>query len=232
MTSPERLRLAVFDCDGTLVDSQHLILQAMGAAFTALGCEPPAAASVRRVIGLSLAECIDRLAPDESPERRRHLVEAYKEAFFTLRRQPSYHEPLFPGAIEALEALTAAGFLLGVATGKARRGLAAVLEHHGLGRFFHTLQTADDGPGKPHPSMLLRAMAETGAAPADTVMIGDTTFDMTMARGASVAAIGVVWGYHEPAELAAAGAHVLIDSFAELEQVLAALGPAGPPPCA
>ncbi len=232
MTPPERLRLAVFDCDGTLVDSQHLILQAMTAAFAALGREPPPAAGVRRVIGLSLAECMVRLAPEESPDHHSRLVAAYKDAFFALRRDPDLHEPLFPGAIEALEALEAAGFLMGVATGKARRGLAAVLERHGLGRFFHTLQTADDGPGKPHPSMLLRAMAETGAAPADTVMVGDTTFDMTMARGASVAAIGVAWGYHDPAELLAAGAHALIDSFAELEPLLAGPGGAGGVPCA
>lgn len=232
MAPPERLRLAVFDCDGTLVDSQHLILQAMTAAFASVDRSPPPDSAVRRVIGLSLPECMLRLAPQESPEHRFRLVGAYKDAFFALRRDPGIHEPLFPGAIEALEALAAAGFVLGVATGKARRGLAAVLERHGLGRFFQTLQTADDGPGKPHPSMLLRAMAETGAAPADTAMIGDTTFDMTMARGASVAAIGVAWGYHDRAELMAAGAQALIDSFAELEPLLAGSGVAGGVPCA
>ncbi|MBI3453537.1 MAG: HAD-IA family hydrolase [Rhodospirillales bacterium] len=216
MSSASRLKLAIFDCDGTLVDSQHAIVACMHAAFSAQNLAPPTAEEVKRVIGLSLAECMARLAPGEADARHVRLTESYKEAFFTLRQRPDHYEPLFDGAVAALDTLEAAGYLLGVATGKARRGLLAVLDRHGLAGRFVTLQTSDTGPGKPHPAMLERALAETGAAAADTVMIGDTSFDMLMARAANVYAIGVGWGYHPAAELSMAGAHALVERFPEL----------------
>lgn len=220
MKAMSTLRLAVFDCDGTLVDSQHAIHKAASAAFATENLNPPAKSDLLRVVGLPLAECIARLAPDASSECQRRLVEAYKAAFFAQRQQPDHHEPLYPGTLEALDAAAEAGFLLGIATGKARRGLLAVLDRHGLERRFVTLQTGDQGLGKPHPDMLLRAMAETGAAPADTVMIGDTTFDMIMATNAGVDAIGVTWGYHAADELRSAGARLLIETFSELSAAL------------
>jgi phosphoglycolate phosphatase len=221
MSSDSPLRLVVFDCDGTLVDSQHAILRAMTAAFSAEGMAAPSGEAVRRIVGLPLEECMARLALGETAARCARLVEGYKAAFFALRQRPDHYEPLFPGALDALDALERAGFLLGIATGKARRGLLAVLERHGLERRFVTLQTADLCPGKPNPDMLLRAMAETGAAAEDSVMVGDTTFDMEMARNAGVAGIGVGWGYHPADELKAAGAHLLIDDFAALAPALA-----------
>ena len=218
----KRLRLAVFDCDGTLVDSQHAIVACMASAFAQEGLEAPTLADVRRIIGLPLAECMLRLVPDETTRHAR-LVEAYKDAFFKLRQQAGHDEPLFEGALAALAALETDGWLLGVATGKSRRGLLAVLERHGLERRFLTLQCGDMGPGKPDPAMLERAMAETGVAAADTVMIGDTTFDMVMAQRARVRALGVEWGYHDPAELIAAGAGATVASFAELPAAVARL---------
>jgi phosphoglycolate phosphatase len=217
-----RLRLAVFDCDGTLVDSQHAIVACMASAFTAEGLAAPTIGDVRRVIGLPLAECMARLVPAETARHDR-LVEAYKDAFFKLRQHADHQEPLFDGALAALTAVETSGWLLGVATGKSKRGLLAVLERHGLERRFITVQCGDMGPGKPDPAMLERAMAETGAAAADTVMIGDTTFDMVMAKRAGVQALGVEWGYHDPAELRAAGADTTIASFAELRGALADL---------
>ncbi len=216
MISTAKLRLAVFDCDGTLVDSQHAIVACMQAAFTGEGLAAPSLAAVRRIIGLPLAECMVRLAPEADATRLDRLVESYKDAFFTLRQRADHHEPLFEGALAALDAVEAEGWMLGVATGKAMRGLLAVLERHGREKRFVTLQTGDQGPGKPDPAMLERAMAETGATPADTVMIGDTTFDMVMAGRARVRALGVEWGYHAPEELVAAGAHATVDSFAAL----------------
>jgi len=216
MSSAARPGLAVFDCDGTLVDSQHSIFSCMNAAFGAEGLSPPSIDAVRRVIGLPLAECMARLAPSEQPARHGRLAEAYKAYFFELRQRPDHHEPLFDGALDALDALSASGYLLGIATGKARRGLIAVLERHGIVRRFVTLQTSDLAPGKPSPDMLLRAIAETGADRDDTLMIGDTTFDMLMARNAGVRAIGVRWGYHPAEELDAAGADALVDTFADL----------------
>lgn len=213
---PDKIRLAVFDCDGTLVDSQHAIIEAMNAAFAGEGLAPPPADAVRRVIGLPLLECATRLAPHETAARWERLTEGYKAAFFAQRQRPDHHEPLFDGVLAALDAIESAGWLLGIATGKAKRGLLAVLERHGLHRRFVTLQCGDMGPGKPHPAMLERAMAETGAALADTVMIGDTTFDMLMARSARVHSVGVEWGYHPAGELRDAGAHALVSAFGQV----------------
>lgn len=204
--------LIVFDCDGTLVDSQFMIIDAMAKAFAAENLPPPNDNAVRRVVGLALMEAVAQLVPEESPAVIARLTEHYKQAFRTAR-EAGGHEPLYPGARETVRALDAAGYLLGVATGKSRRGLLAVLELHGLRDCFVTLQTADDAPGKPHPAMLQQAMAEAGADAAETVMVGDTSYDILMARAARTAAVGVTWGYHAPEDLAAAGAVHVIDRF-------------------
>ena len=210
------IRLAVFDCDGTLVDSAHNIVACMAAAFAAQGLPAPLDAAVRRVVGLSLETAMAVLAPQGEAALHSRLADSYKDAFFELRNRPDHSEPLYPGAVAAIEALEAAGFLLGVATGKSQRGLRAVLDRHGLLRRFVTLQTADLAAGKPHPEMLHRAMAETGADRLDTVMIGDTSYDIQMAANANVAGIGVAWGYHPPGELAACGAQAIAEDFAGL----------------
>jgi phosphoglycolate phosphatase len=216
-----RFSLVVFDCDGTLVDSQHAILACMRDAFTAHGCAAPENAAIRGVIGLSLDEAVARLAAAGDPAEK--VVEAYRHAFFALRSRPDFHEPLFPGVATALEALDSAGCLLGIATGKARRGLLATLERHGLLNRFVTLQTADSNPGKPHPAMLLRAMAETGADPDRTVLVGDTSYDMEMARRAGARAVGVAWGYHDRRELEAAGADRIVERCEELADCVLSL---------
>lgn len=204
------LRLALFDCDGTLVDSQHLIVAAMAAAWDAHGLGTPDPRAVRRIVGLPLVHGVAVLLPDLDGARHQAIADRYREAFFDLRRADA-PEPLFPGLRDALDALDAAGVLLGVATGKSRRGLLAVLEAHGLRDRFVTLQTADVVPGKPHPEMIRRALGETGATAAGTVMIGDTTYDIQMARSARIPSLGVSWGYHEVAELVAAGADRIVD---------------------
>jgi phosphoglycolate phosphatase len=214
------IRLAVFDCDGTLVDGQHGIIEAMTEAFRAERMDDPEPATVRRIVGLPLAEAIVRLAPRADDRRRAAIGRQYRDAFKRLRQSGRHHEPLFPGAVAALDRLTEAGFQLGIATGKSRQGLQATLESHGLLRRFATLKTSDDGPGKPSPHMLFYAMADIGADPAATVMIGDTVFDMEMAQSARVASIGVAWGYHESAELAAAGAAAVAQNFGELPRLV------------
>jgi phosphoglycolate phosphatase len=218
-----QIRLAVFDCDGTLVDSQHNIVAAMDAAWRTHGLHPLPATTVRRVVGLPLLEAIASLHPSGTDEIHLSLTEQYKLAFHALRQQADHSEPLFPGTLEALNELEEAGYLLAVATGKSRRGLNATLERHGLQDRFISLKTADDGPGKPHPHMLEQAMAEAGASPDSTVMVGDTIFDMEMACNAKVRSVGVSWGYHEPDELRAAGAAAVIDEFGELAALTAAL---------
>ena len=215
-------RLIVFDCDGTLVDSQHLIIDAMNATFETHGLPTPSAEAVRHVVGLSLGEAIGQLVPGVGQVELAMLVDGYKQTFQAMRRQPLFHEPLFEGAREALRELERRGHLLAVATGKSDRGLASVLQHHALERLFVSLQTADRHPSKPHPSMLEAAMHETGSAPHQTIMVGDTSYDMQMARAARVRAIGVGWGYHAVAALELAGAEVIIDRFEQLLELAAA----------
>ncbi|MBI1182572.1 MAG: HAD-IA family hydrolase [Alphaproteobacteria bacterium] len=210
------MRLVVFDCDGTLVDSQHVIFAAMNRAFDGHGIPCPEMRAVRRVVGLGLVEAVAALTPHLEPDAHEALAQAYKDAFGVLRRDPAHVEPLFPGVREALEALAQAGYLLGVATGKSQKGLASTLRLHGLEGAFVTLQTVDDAPSKPHPGMLLNAMDRTGARPEDTVMVGDTVFDMEMARNAGVHALGVAWGYHEREELTHAGALDVLDRYEAL----------------
>lgn len=216
MVEETPIRLVVFDLDGTLVDSLHNICTAMSAAFGGLGLVPPGTPDVRRIIGLPLAQGIAILAPEADPHTIERLAEGYSEVFRRRRQEPGYHEPLFPGAQDTLEALDRAGYLLGVATGKGRTGLNATLEQHGLEHFFLTLQTADDGPGKPHPAILHQAMEAVGAVPQNTTIVGDTTFDMALGVNAGAVAIGVSWGYHAPDDLLTAGARRVIDTFGDL----------------
>ncbi|MXO89459.1 HAD-IA family hydrolase [Pontixanthobacter aquaemixtae] len=203
------VKLAVFDCDGTLVDGQASICEAMETAFAAAGLPAPDRHQIRRIVGLSLPQALRHLAPDASDDQRIHAVEAYKEAFRTSRLQGRIQEPLFDGISALLDRLRDTGWQLAVATGKSDRGLYSCLAMHGLSEHFVSLQTADRHPSKPHPAMLEAAMADAGAEPENTAMIGDTTFDIAMAGAANVRAIGVDWGYHTPDELIAEGASAI-----------------------
>ena len=219
------LRLVIFDVDGTLVDSQAHILAAMARAFAAVGLPGPPRAAVLGIVGLSLPQAMARLCPAR-PDRVPDLVAAYKDAFADLRRagDGAALSPLYPGAAAALAALAAeAETLLGLATGKSRRGLAHLVELHGWAGLFQTVQTADDHPSKPHPAMLEACLAETGVAAGRAVIVGDTTYDIEMGRAAGIAALGVGWGYHPPAALHAAGAARVLDEFTALPGALAAI---------
>jgi phosphoglycolate phosphatase len=212
------VKLIVFDVDGTLVDSEDLIVAAQRAAFLAHGLEPPTRERSLSIVGLSLVQAMRVLVPDGPAES---LAEGYKTAFQRLRADPAYREPLFPGAAELLAELSGRDeVVLGIATGKSRRGVAHLLARHGWERVFATIQTADDHPSKPHPAMLEQALAETGAAPRDSVMIGDSTFDMAMARAAGIGAVGVSWGYHRPEALRETGAEAIVGSYRELRDHL------------
>jgi phosphoglycolate phosphatase len=200
------IKLAIFDCDGTLVDSGATIHTALQQAFEAHGLECPPRDVAKKVIGLSLMEAMAALAPDGDHAA---LTQTYKDSFFAMRGAGRVDEPLFDGIVELLDALEADDWLLGVATGKSERGLRHCLESHGLRQRFVTLQTADRNPSKPHPAMALAAMAEAGAEPRRTIFVGDTGWDMGCARGAGVGAIGAGWGYHEVEELTAEGAHAV-----------------------
>ncbi|RIA37824.1 phosphoglycolate phosphatase [Hephaestia caeni] len=210
-------RLAIFDCDGTLVDSQANICRAVEEAFTAHRIEPPPRIAIRRIVGLSLVEAMRMLLPEAQADDHARLADTYKQIFSSMRITGGLaDEPLFDGVADMLGTLDADGWLLGVATGKSDRGLGYILAAHGLSARFVTLQTADRHPSKPHPSMIEAAIAEAGAAPETSVMIGDTSFDMAMARAAGTRAVGVAWGYHARDELTAAGAHAIAESAAHL----------------
>jgi phosphoglycolate phosphatase len=215
-------RLIVFDCDGTLVDSQHLIIDAMRVTFETHGLPPPPDDAVRHIVGLSLGEAIAELMPGIRQTDLARLVDGYKQTFQAMRRQPLFHEPLFEGARETLQELERRGHLLAVATGKSDRGIASVLQHHAVAGLFVSLQTADRHPSKPHPAMLEAAMRETGSTAHETIMVGDTSYDMQMARAARVRPIGVSWGYHSVAALELAGAETIIDRFEQLLELAAA----------
>ncbi len=220
------IRCAVFDCDGTLVDSGGTIHRALGLAFAEHGLELPPRQQAQRVIGLSLVEAMAELAPAQDADLHGRMAQTYKDAFVTLRGAQQVEEPLYDGILPLLDALEERGWLLAVATGKSDRGLRHCLTAHGLHARFLSLQTADRHPSKPHPSMTLQALADCGAEPQNSVVIGDTGWDMGMAKAAGAHAIGALWGYHDAAELLAAGADTLAsqpsDVLEQAEQLVKA----------
>ena len=219
MTLPRTL--IIFDCDGTLVDSQHLIAEAMRLAFVDADLISPDRASIIRTVGLSVPEALACLAPEQHLEMREELARSYRQWYLNLRQQPQMQEPMFQGAASLLFDLAAKdGVTVGVATGKSLRGVMRMIDHNNLNGIFATIQTADNAPSKPNPAMLLQAMEETGASPETTIMIGDTSYDMIMAACANVDGIGVSWGYHTIAELKKAGAQKIVRSFGALRQAL------------
>lgn len=222
MTEP--LKLVVFDVDGTLVDSQGDIVAAMTHAFDRAGQPVPARGDVLGIVGLSLEAAIPRLAPGLPPPLHAQMAGWYREAYLDLRARngAAASSPLYPHAAEMLAALHAMPeTLLGVATGKSRRGLDKLLAAHDLGRYFVTTQVSDHHPSKPHPAMLRAALAETGVDARDAVMVGDTTYDMEMAAAAGMPFIGVGWGYHPPERLT--GAAAILTDFRDLPGALETL---------
>lgn len=213
-------QLAVFDCDGTLVDSGATVCAAIAETFAANGIAVPPSEVSRRVIGLSLVKAIATLAPDLAEDEHRRLAEDYKRVFMAMRAAGRVEEPLFDGVLELLDALEANGWLLAVATGKSDRGLRHCLDQHGLHARFVSLQTADRHPSKPHPSMVDQAIAEAAASPASTVVVGDTSFDIAMAAAAGARGIGVAWGYHDPQELLEAGAFAVAERPIDVLQIV------------
>jgi len=213
-------KLAVFDCDGTLVDGQADVCWSMRRAFERADLPAPDDNLVRRMVGLSLGVAVRELAPQLDDRKQRDVVEFYKSSFRARREEGLLDEPLYDGIADLLHSLHADGWSLAVATGKSDRGLQACLAAHGLSDLFISLQTADRHPSKPHPAMLEAALFEAATEADKAVMIGDTTFDIEMGRAANVASIGVAWGYHPPEELVNAGAAAIAQDVAQLGQML------------
>ena len=215
------LKLVIFDCDGTIVDSQHMIVAAMSEAYRWHGMVVPPRETVLSIVGLSLREAFETLGKDHPGFPVATMVERYKAAFHVMRDGEKHLEPLYPGAADAIASLARRDdVLLGIATGKSQRGVRAVLGMHGLLDHFITIKTAEDAPSKPNPGMVLEAMRDAGVAPEDTVVVGDTVYDIAMARAAGATALGVTWGYHEASALEQAGAYAVIDRFESLGPTL------------
>lgn len=218
------MKLALFDIDGTLMDSQAMILASMTAAFTTEGLPAPSRPEMLGVVGLSLVKAMSVLCPEHEPVRHESLAQAYKQAFWSYRTDGSFPEVPFDGALDLLRALKSRDdVLIGIATGKSQRGVRHIIDQFGLEGVFSTIQTSDDAPSKPHPGMILQAMDECAAAPQDTVMIGDAVFDIDMAHAAGVKAVAVAWGFQPTAALARVNPHIIVNSFNELEGALTSL---------
>lgn len=217
-------RLVIFDCDGTLVDGQHAIVDVMTRTFDGAGLSIPSRDDVRSIIGLSLPNAMRALAPDLGEDDYHDLSRAFENSFGAYRAEPGHDfEPLYPGVKDMLRALDQAGYVMAVATGKSLRGLKKVLAAHEIGDYFVSLQTADHHPSKPHPSMVSTCIADGGSAASHAVVIGDTHFDMDMASNAGVFALGVDWGYHDSDQLVNAGAKQVLAHSSEIPQAVAQL---------
>lgn len=218
-TSP-RFRLLVFDWDGTIADSTMLIVSSLTAACSELGLPKPASADARHVIGLGLADALRHVAPSLPRERYAEISAAYRRRY--LERDDAI--ALFDGVREMLSELEGAGHLLAIATGKSRAGLERALAQHGIAGRFAATRCADEGFPKPHPDMLLALMERTGVNAGETLMIGDTTHDMELARNAGAAALALTHGAHPPEALARWTPLATLGSIAELRAWLRANG--------
>ena len=211
-----RFRLIVFDWDGTLADSTRLIAHSLQQACRAIGAPVPDESRARHVIGLGLIDALRYVAPSLPEERYPELAGQYRDSY--VARESGI--PLFDGAREMLDELGGAGFLLAVATGKGRAGLERALALHGVAHHFFATRCADEGFPKPHPDMLLHLMERAGVDPDATLMIGDTSHDLELARNAGAAAVAVAWGAHSVEGLADFGALTTVHSMAELREWL------------
>ncbi|WP_182084572.1 HAD-IA family hydrolase [Aureimonas sp. ME7] len=215
------MKAILFDCDGTLADSFGLIIGTMRQCFAAAGLPVPDDAATSGVIGLSLDLAIHQLAPTLQAEELPRMVALYKSEFQRVRAAGTFPEALFPGAEDLLRRLARReDVLLGMVTGKSRRGVRSVIETHALDGVFAAIRTADDCQSKPHPAMVLECCAELGIEPADCVVVGDAIFDMQMAVSAKASAIGVSWGAQPVGALTAAGAGRVAATMGELSELL------------
>ncbi len=216
--APRRFRFVVFDWDGTLVDSTALIADSLQKACRDIGEPVPNDDDARFVIGLGLLDALRHVAPGLPVARHRDLAARYRHHYVSRDQSIA----LFAGVTELLAELRTAGFVLGVATGKTRAALDQALAHHGIAGSFTATRCADEGLPKPHADMLLRLMEEVGAAPRETLMVGDTTHDLELARNAGAAALAVAYGAHSSAGLQRHGPLATVHSVAELRTWLQA----------
>jgi len=210
-------KLVVFDWDGTLIDSLARIVASMQAAALDLGLTPRSPDAVHDIVGLALEEAIFRLHPDLDPAELQTMRDRYAHHYVEGDRIPS---AFYPGVPELLQQLRQDGVLLSVATGKSRKGLDRIMKAHGVEPLFHSSRCADETRSKPEPDMLLEILRQHDVEPADAVMVGDTEFDLEMARRAGVPSVGVTWGAHDITRLRRHGPKICVDTVEELSRWL------------
>lgn len=211
------MRLVIFDVDGTIVDSAAHIVEIGQQVFRENNLDVPSDQDIRSGIGLSLDVAMLRLMERKDHDLARKLEQEYRDHFNDRIENGLINEQIYEGAAEAIATLGGqVETFLGIATGKRLKGVERLFKEQGFGHHFQTLQTPDNNPSKPNPGMVLTAMSDTGVDAARTVMIGDTSYDMAMAKAAGAKALGVNWGYHDHSTLRESGADLVIDHYHQL----------------
>ncbi|MFW5451198.1 MAG: HAD-IA family hydrolase [Methylophagaceae bacterium] len=211
-----RYQLIVFDWDGTLMDSTSHIVNCMQQAITQLSLPALEDSAINHVIGLGLNEAAYALYPNASVETVEQLANSYRETWLN----NPHDSPLFDHAINLIKRLAEQDYFLGVATGKSRRGLDKVLTSTGLRSYFHGTRCADECHSKPHPQMLEELIDYFGVDPKQTLMIGDTEYDLQMANNAGTDSLGISHGAHDMATLRACQPQAIVDSLHQVEHFL------------
>jgi len=209
----QNYELIIFDWDGTLMDSVARIVSCMQSAAKVVELTIPSADSVKNIIGLSLPKAVTTLFPDSNKQQMEEVIAQYKHHYVAVDKTPT---PLFDDAVHLLSQLRESNKLLAVATGKARVGLERVWQLSDTKHFFHTSRCADEALSKPDPEMITSILSELSIPAEKAIMIGDTSYDLEMARRAGVASIGVTYGVHDKETLALYEPKAIVDSLAEL----------------
>jgi phosphoglycolate phosphatase len=214
--------LIILDCDGTLVDSAGHIAAVFNEAIVTFGYAPLPPERIARIIGLSFDDALNHLLPGSSPDERARIIHAYRARYAV---DAAGRDPLFAGVRDFLDSVRHQGRHLAMATGKSRAGAMRIIAEHGLSDYFLSVKTGDVCRPKPHPEMLFQILDEMGIHPDRAIMVGDTTFDVAMARAAGIRAVGVGWGAHEADELLEAGAALVVPGLPDLAPHLPRLLP-------
>lgn len=225
-------KLILFDADGTLIDSQVIIHESMRLTFKNFNYQEPHISATKSIIGLTLDRAIAEILGRDIDDEILAMTQEYKDIYIQIAPRPDMQSAAFTGIPELIATLGQQDdYTLGIVTGKSRRGVTKLLASNDFGASFTVSRCADDCPSKPHPAMVLECCKETGILPKDTIVIGDTSFDMEMATSAGATAVGVAWGYHPTEKLSSSGASSVVNTSEELYGSIKKWATASPKKC-